>query len=102
MAKDSPDTDDGGLQQMEPVDFESMSADDWEEYLEENPECALQATDPKGTHEFRYDPNQDYVTFWAFGTQGYDEGGSRSALEAVAGESKGLVLVGYEEVSADV
>jgi len=73
-----------------------MSADDWEEHLREHPDRALQATDPKGTHEFSYDPDAGYVTFWAFGSQGYDRDASRSALEAVAGESAGLVLVGYE------
>jgi len=85
-----------GVKQIEPVDFGSMSADDWEAYLKEHPDRALQATGPKGTHEFSYEPDVGYVTFWAHGSQGYDADGSRVALEAVAGSSDGLVLVGYE------
>jgi hypothetical protein len=85
-----------GVEQIESVDFDSMSADDWETHLEEHPDRALQAADPKGTHEFSYEPDVGYVTFWAHGSQGYDADGSRAALEAVAGSSDGLVLVGYE------
>jgi hypothetical protein len=83
------------LEDVEPVDFESMSADDWTDHLESHPDQALVVKDAEGTHEFAYDADAGYVVFWAFGSQGYDRDGSRAALEAAAGDSDGLALAGY-------
>jgi hypothetical protein len=82
------------LEDVEPIDFESMSADDWEEYLESHPSRSLLVTDPDGTHEFSYDGETGAVVFWAHGTRGYDRDGTRAALEAAAGGSDGLALAG--------
>ena len=82
------------LEDVEPFDFESMSADDWERYLETHPDRALLVRDAEGTHEFSYEAETDAVVFWAFGCQGYDRDGSRAALEAAAG-SEALALAGY-------
>ena len=84
--------------QIEQPDFETMSADDWEEYLESHQDQALIAMDGEGTHEFAWDEEEERVTFWAYGSQGYDEDGTRAALETVAGQSDGIALVGSEEV----
>ena len=70
-----------------------MSADNWEAYLCDHPEVALIAKDSEGTHEFSYDEQESRVTFWAYGSQGYDRRGTRAALEAVAGQSQGVALV---------
>jgi len=81
------------------LDFEEMSADDWENVLEEE-DVRLHVRDPRGEHVLEWDDHEDRVTFRAFGNAGYDEDGTRAALEEVAFESDGLWLEFYEEVSA--
>lgn len=87
------------VKELGELDFAELSAEDWEEILREHP-VRLTVRDPKGTHAFEYDHDEEYVTFYAFGSAGYDEAGSRNALEEVANQSDGIALEFFEEVSA--
>jgi Arc/MetJ-type ribon-helix-helix transcriptional regulator len=74
------------------LDFEEMTTDDWEEYLQDHPHrLVVNAKD--GTHSIEWDDLDDQLTFYAYGSAGYDYDGSRAALEEVAEQSNGLSLV---------
>ena len=74
------------------IDFESTTADAWEEILENHDvELIIHATD--GSHYFEWDDYTDDLSFMAYGSQGYDYDGSRAALEEISEQSDGLRLV---------
>jgi len=79
------------MEDLGDLDFAEQSADDWEDILEEHP-VEISVKDQKGTHRFAYDDDVGHVVFYAFGSQGYDQDTSRSALEDIANQPKGIAL----------
>ena len=74
------------------LDFESMTADDWEAYLKSN-DVRLVVRDQEGTHYFVHDQVDGELTLFAYGSLGYSYKGSRAALEAVSEQADGLEVV---------
>lgn len=72
------------------------SADDWEEWLENNTgQVVLIIGEEFRIHTFEYDEGQ--LTFLVDGVRGYDYDGSRAALEAFAEEEGPYKIVPKED-----
>lgn len=71
-------------------EMEQMTPGDWRTYLKENPNKCLVINDPDGVHAVLYDDIDESVTFYAYGSMGYDFDGTQAVLEKIAGESAGM------------
>ena len=61
----------------------NRTADDWELYLQNNPDEVLMFIDSESAiHTFEWDSEVNELMFRAGGSHGYDYTGSRAALEA--------------------
>lgn len=61
----------------------NRSADEWEQYLENNPDEVLMLVDSESAiHTFEWDTEVDELMFRVGGSRGYDYKGSRAELES--------------------
>lgn len=65
----------------------NRTADEWEQYLEDNSDEVLMFIDAdSGIHTFEWELETDELMLRVGGSQGYDYAGSRASLEAFADE----------------
>ncbi|WP_436348928.1 hypothetical protein [Natronorubrum sp. FCH18a] len=67
------------------------SADEWEAYLEANPDEVLLFVDANyEIHTFEHEPEKGELSFVRGGSHGYDYDGSRAALESFAADDSDI------------
>jgi len=64
--------------------FSMMDVGDWREYLRQHRDRCLVINGPEGVHTLQYEEYEGQVMFFAHGSQGYDEDGTRAVLEDIA------------------
>lgn len=74
------------------VDLDSMTADDLAELVTDYP-VRLVISDADGIHTVEYDTHDDQLTFYAYGSSGYDAEETEAVLNLIAENSDvGLAL----------